>query len=140
MTRSLLLTRNQQYAEADPTETERIVDGMHRFVILAHSMLKNNYTGLLAHGKDTFGAEWGLGRTHELHIPLQWLYETYPRNNSQIIWETMELMISGGALWGPDWRTFWVEGVYPTTLHDAEKSPLKWVFLHGVNHAQGKIS
>lgn len=90
---------------------------MHRYVELAHSMLKDNYTGLLVsqtprylcsedpdsshkvHGDDVFDtAGFGVGRTHEYHIPLQWLYENYPRNNSQIIWETMELMIEGGVL------------------------------------------
>lgn len=132
------LETQQQYAEADPTQTERIVDAMHRFTVLAHDMLKNNYTGLLVHGNDNFDtAGFGVGRTHELHIPLQWLYEKYPRNNSQVIWETMELMIAGGVVWGADWRTFWKEGVYPPVYYDSTPFHLKWVFLHGVNMAEG---
>ncbi|KAH8817480.1 duf1680 domain-containing protein [Xylogone sp. PMI_703] len=135
--RCLLLLGLMQYAEADPTQTERIVDAMHRYIELAHSMLQNNYTGLLVHGDDIFDtAGFGVGRTHEMHIPLQWLYENYPRNNSQIIWETMELMIDGGVLWGADWRTFWVEGVYPT-VYDERSYNLSWVFIHGVNMAEG---
>ncbi|MCJ1323974.1 hypothetical protein MMC10_000636 [Thelotrema lepadinum] len=136
--RTLLLNGLIQYAEADPTQTERIVDAMHRYVELAHSMLQNNFTGLIAHGSDTFDkAGWGMGRTHELHIPLQWLYERYPRNNSQIIWDTMELMIEGGVVWGADWRTFWVDGVYPPVYWDTTPYNLSWVFLHGVNEAEG---
>ncbi|CZR56508.1 uncharacterized protein PAC_06397 [Phialocephala subalpina] len=136
--RCLLLLGMIQYAEADPTETNRIVDAMHRYVILAHSMLQNNYTGLIVHGNDTFDtAGFGVGRTHEMHIPLQWLYEKYPRNNSQVIWETMELMIAGGVSWGADWRDFWVEGVYPTVLYDSTPYNLSWVFIHGVNMAEG---
>lgn len=120
--RCLLLLGLVQYAEADPTQTERIVDAMHRYVVLAHSsrsnfnskentllrtnsltlhdiVLQNNYTGLLVHGNDTYDtAGFGVGRTHEMHIPLQWLLERYPRNNSEIIWETMELMVEGGVL------------------------------------------
>ena len=102
-------------------------------------MLQDNYTGLISHGNQTFDtAGWGVGRSHEMHIPLQWLYERYPRNNSQIIWETMELMIAGGVSWGADWRTFWVEGVYPPVLYDTTPYELSWVFIHGVNMAEGK--
>lgn len=70
---------------------------------------------------------------------MQWLYENYPRNNSQVIWETMELMIDGGVLWGADWRTYFVEGVYPEVYYDGITPwNLSWVFLHGVNHAEGE--
>ncbi|KAF2113894.1 duf1680 domain-containing protein [Lophiotrema nucula] len=136
--RCLLLLGLIQYAEADPSQTERIVDSMHRYVVLAHSMLKNNYTGLLVHGNDTFDtAGFGVGRTHELHIPLQWLLERSPRNNSDILWETMDLMIDGGVLWGADWRTFWTEEAYPKTLLEDTSYNLSWVFIHGVNMAEG---
>ncbi|KAI0854274.1 hypothetical protein F5Y00DRAFT_267496 [Daldinia vernicosa] len=136
--RCLLLLGLVQYAEADPTQTERIVDAMHRYVVLAHSMLQNNYTGLLVHGNDTYDtAGFGVGRTHEMHIPLQWLLERYPRNNSEIIWETMELMIEGGVLWGADWRTFWTDEAYPHVLYETTPFNLSWVFIHGVNMAQG---
>ncbi len=111
---------------------------MHRFVVLTHSMLKNNYTGLLVHGNDIFDtAGFGVGRTHELHIPLQWLYEKYPRDKAAVLWETMELMIAGGVVWGADWRTFWKEGVYPAVYYDTTPFDLQWVFLHGVNMAEG---
>lgn len=110
---------------------------MHRYVELAHSMLKNNFTGLLAQSGDRYGSgNVGIARTHEMHIPLQWLYEKYPRNNSAIIWETMELMISGGVLWGADWRTFWVDGVYPT---GQPSHSINGIFTHGVNEAEGKL-
>ncbi|KAI1341460.1 hypothetical protein F5Y15DRAFT_376175 [Xylariaceae sp. FL0016] len=136
--RCLILLGLVQYAEADPTQTERIVDAMHRYTVLAHSMLKNNYTGLLVHGNDTFDtAGFGVGRTHEMHIPMQWLLERYPRNNSAIIWETMELMIEGGVVWGADWRTFWTDQAYPKVYYETTPFDLSWVFLHGVNMAQG---
>ncbi|KAL9114313.1 MAG: hypothetical protein Q9227_001735 [Pyrenula ochraceoflavens] len=134
--RCLLLLGMIQYAEADPTQTDRIVDAMHRYVDLAHSMLQNNYTGLIVHGDDTFDtAGFGVGRTHEMHIPLQWLLERYPRNNSDTIRETMDLMIDGGAVWGADWRTFWTDEAYPKVLDDSYD--LSWVFIHGVNQAEG---
>ncbi|KAF2493110.1 hypothetical protein BU16DRAFT_551110 [Lophium mytilinum] len=71
--RSLLLFGLTQYAEADPTETDRIQPG-------------NDF--------DLWG--FGVSRTHELPISIQWLYENYPRSNSEIIWETIELIFEGG--------------------------------------------
>ncbi|KAI1321397.1 hypothetical protein F5Y16DRAFT_413728 [Xylariaceae sp. FL0255] len=136
--RNLLMLGLIQYAEADPTQTERIVDSLYRYITLAHSMLKNNYTGLIAHGNDTFDtAGWGVGRSHEMHIPLQWLMERYPRNYSSLLLETMDLMIDGGVVWGADWRIFWTDSVYPKVNYDVTPWPYSWVFLHGVNMAEG---
>lgn len=110
---------------------------MHKFTILANSMLKDNFTGLiqnktLGDSFDPYG--FGLARTHELPMSLQWLYENYPRNNSEIIWETIELMFAGGVAGGKDWTTFFVEGVFPTLGTPFIKTSS---FTHGVNLAQG---
>ncbi|KAI0383748.1 hypothetical protein F5Y04DRAFT_20188 [Hypomontagnella monticulosa] len=127
-----------QYAQADPSQTDRIVDAMHRYIPLAHSMLKDDYEGLIPkEGQDYDGSGFGPMRAHEMHIPLQWLYEEYPRNNSQIIWETMELMINGSAAAESDWRTFWVKGVYPEVTYTPRNEPYKDLFNHGVNMAEG---
>ncbi|KAL3430044.1 hypothetical protein BDV09DRAFT_202517 [Aspergillus tetrazonus] len=135
--RSLLCFGLVQYAQVDPSETERIVTAMHKFTILANSMLKDNFTGLiqnktLGDSFDPYG--FGLARTHELPMSLQWLYENYPRNNSEIIWETIELMFAGGVAGGKDWTTFFVEGVFPTLGTPFIKTSS---FTHGVNLAQG---
>ena len=113
---------------------------MYRYIELAQSMLKNNFTGLITHGDDIFDtAGFGVGRTHEMHIPLQWLYENHPRNNSDdLLMETMDLMIQGGVVWGADWRKFWVDGVYPE-IYPNPSYNLSWVFVHGVNQAEGKL-
>ncbi|KAI5867086.1 hypothetical protein GGS23DRAFT_603201 [Durotheca rogersii] len=127
-----------QYAQADALLRDRIVDSMHRYVQLAHSMLKDNFTGLIPKQGDEFdGSGWGPMRAHEMHIPLQWLYEEHPRNNSQIIWETLELMIEGSAKAGADWRTYWVKGVYPEVIYDPQHPPYHRLFNHGVNVAEG---
>lgn len=63
-------------------------------------MLKQNFTGLIEQATegDDFDP-WGFGtsRTQELPLSLQWLYEKYPSNQSELIWETMELMFAGGG-------------------------------------------
>ncbi|KAI2782363.1 hypothetical protein F4815DRAFT_492159 [Daldinia loculata] len=127
-----------QYAQADPSQEDRIVDAMHRYVQIAHSMLKDGFSGLIQKdGQDFDGDGFGAMRAHEMHIPLQWLYEQHPRNNSQIIWETMELMIEGSAEASSDWRTFWVKGVYPEVTYTPRNEPFKDLFNHGVNMAEG---
>ncbi|OTB02290.1 hypothetical protein M426DRAFT_197774 [Hypoxylon sp. CI-4A] len=127
-----------QYAQADSSQTDRIVDAMHRYIQLAHSMLKDDFNGLIEKdGQDFDGDGFGAMRAHEMHIPLQWLYEQYPRNNSQIIWETMELMIEGGVQADSDWRTYWVKGVYPEVTYTPRDTPYKDLFNHGVNMAEG---
>ncbi|KAH9999568.1 hypothetical protein F4779DRAFT_160970 [Xylariaceae sp. FL0662B] len=136
--RCYLLLGLMQYAQADASETDKIVDAMHQYIELAHSMLKDNFTGLIPKDGDVFdGDGFGPIRAHEMHIPLQWLYEKYPRDNGQVIWETMELMIEGSAKYNSDWRTFWVKGVYPEVTYAPRNQPYDDLFNHGVNMAEG---
>jgi hypothetical protein len=112
---------------------------MHKFVLLVHAMLKDNYTGLLEDRKkgDHFDpGGFGVSRSHELPVSLMWLYENHPRDIGDKIWETMELMFEGGQIGGQDWTKFFVEGVFPTRgTPDIKTSG----FTHGVNLAQGKL-
>ncbi|KAI0842957.1 hypothetical protein F5Y06DRAFT_77736 [Hypoxylon sp. FL0890] len=136
--RCYFLVGLMQYAQADPSQEDRIVDAMHRYIQLAHSMLQDNFTGLIEKpGEDYDGDGFGAMRAHEMHIPLQWLYENHPRNNSQVIWETMELMIAGSVAASSDWRTYWVKGVYPEVTYTPRNEPFKDLFNHGVNMAEG---
>ncbi|KAI0546805.1 duf1680 domain-containing protein [Xylaria curta] len=126
-----------QYAQADPSETDRIVDAMHRYIELVNSMLHNNFTGLIPKPGDVFdGSGWGPARAHEMHIPLQWLYENHPKNNSDLIWETMELMIQGSTTFGVDWRNFFVEGTFPEVVYAPRSQSYPWLWTHGVNLAE----
>ncbi|OKO98056.1 hypothetical protein PENSUB_9636 [Penicillium subrubescens] len=136
--RSLLFFALMQYAEADTAQTDRIVTAMHNFTRLANTMLKNNFTGLIQQKSqnddfDPYG--FGLSRTHELPLALQWLYENHPRNNSDVIWETMDLMFAGGRLGARDWTTFFVEGVFPKLGTPYIKTS---GFTHGVNLAEAQ--
>ncbi|KAI0437250.1 duf1680 domain-containing protein [Xylaria telfairii] len=126
-----------QYAQADSSETDRIVDAMHRYIELVHSMLQDNFTGLVPKPGDVFdGSGWGPARAHEMHISLQWLYENHPKNNSDLIWETMDLMIQGSTTFGVDWRDFFVEGVFPEVVYAPRSQSYPWLFTHGVNLAE----
>ncbi|KAI8628037.1 duf1680 domain-containing protein [Xylariaceae sp. FL1651] len=126
-----------QYAQADSSETDRIVDAMYQYIELVHSMLQDNFTGLIPKDGDIFdGSGWGPARAHEMHIPLQWLYENHPKNNSELIWDTMDLMIQGNSVFGVDWRKFFVEGAFPEVVYAPRDQSYTWLFTHGVNLAE----
>ena len=110
---------------------------MHRYVVLAHSMLKKNFTGLITNDSegDYFDpGGFGIARAHEFPVSLMWLYEQDPRENAELIWETMELMFEGAVIAGMDWTDFFVKGRFPEvgTPHIPHH-----IFQHGVNLAQG---
>lgn len=52
-----------QFAEADPTQTAKIVTSMMKFVTLTNTMLNDNYTGI---------EEWGAARWQDYTLVLQW--------------------------------------------------------------------
>ncbi|KAI5793275.1 hypothetical protein EDC01DRAFT_746301 [Geopyxis carbonaria] len=133
--RSLLIYGMTQYADAEPAAADRIVTALHRFVNLAETMLAANYTGLLLPETNDFGGgNHGKTRAHELPSALQWLYEKHPRGNEASIWRVMTLMFDGGIAAGRDWRTFFVDGVFPTAgwpdIADTR-------FVHGVDVSEG---
>lgn len=102
-------------------------------------MLQANFTGLIedkSQGDDFDPYGFGIMRTHELPISLMWLLDNYPKNNSAVIRETIELMFAGGRQANGDWTTFFVEGSFPKEgTPDIETTG----FAHGVNLAEGKF-
>lgn len=128
----------QQYAEADPTEADRIVAAMHRFVKLAHPMLKNNFEGMIQNLDDDFDRfKIGLMRTHEISQSLQWLYENHPDGNEDVIWEAIHLMFECGRTWKGDWTEFLTEDAFPKGRVVPSKVSTP---THGVNLAEGGFS
>ena len=135
-------------AEANDTWRPQIVDAMHKFNSLANEMLKDNFTGLLVQQdssvnmtEDTFG--WGLARTQDLMVPLQWLYDHHPGDEKQsgMLLENMRLLHKGGWKW-EDWYdpTYYFghhldKDLY--TLPDKLTNNMFW-FEHGVNVGEGK--
>ncbi|KAJ2894992.1 hypothetical protein MKZ38_007005 [Zalerion maritima] len=137
--RSPLLWGMMQYAEAEPAEAERIVDAMHKFVVLLHRMLKDNFTGLLEDkekGDHFDGYGFGVARGHEFCVVLMWLYEHYPRQNESVIWNTMKLIFEGTREGNKDWTKFFVKGRFPEG-DTSDEHPVGGGFEHGVNLAQG---
>lgn len=111
---------------------------MHKFVNLAHSMLKQNYLGLVPRdANDVFGAgNHGVTRAHEMATAFQWLYDNHPNGNEENIWGAIDLMFKGGIAAQRDWRTFFVDGVFPTV---GMPDIVDRRFVHGVDLAEGMI-
>ncbi|KAI9837340.1 MAG: hypothetical protein M1819_000414 [Sarea resinae] len=122
--------------EADPTQVKTLVPAMHRFVELMHSMLANNYTGYVNQPGDVFDAQWGQARAHDMIISLQWMYENYPMNNSQLLLENMKYLNDKAY----DWAWWFSPDVYIKQDLDTVNTTIttdEFPFEHGVNAGQG---
>jgi len=132
--RFYLLHGMRNHAAADPSQEQKIVTAIHKFVVIANSMLNDNYAGLINAPGD--GYLFGLARAHEFVLSLQWLYEFHPDGQEALIWETMELTWAATVVGARDWTTFFVDGAFPT-VGTPEINPIGGGFEHGVNLAEG---
>jgi hypothetical protein len=127
-----------QLVEAEPVLSQpgTIIPAMHRFVDLMHAMLKDNWQGFEWHPGDQFDEQWGRSRAADLVITLQWLYEKYPGDNAEKIWECMTLIYQKAY----DWSYWFSEGVF--IKDDLDTVPVGltnrfFPYEHGVNAGQG---
>ncbi|KAI9718091.1 MAG: hypothetical protein M1812_004349 [Candelaria pacifica] len=117
-----------QLAEADPTQKERIVNAMHRFVNVMHDLLEDNYA--------CFNTMWGRARSHDMILVLQWMYEKHPGFNKKRLWACMKMLNQVAS----DWAEWFSEDVYlKEDLDTVDERVWKkyFPFEHGVNAAQG---
>ncbi|KAH0555906.1 hypothetical protein GP486_006149 [Trichoglossum hirsutum] len=113
-----------QLVEADPRYVDSVIPAMHKFLNLMRSMLRDNYRGY------TF---WGQARSHDMIIVLQWMYENYPGNNTEVLFDNMRLLNEAAY----DWSYYFREDVFP--MQDLETLPVDdslGGFEHGVNLGQ----
>ncbi|KAL8717047.1 MAG: hypothetical protein Q9225_005683, partial [Loekoesia sp. 1 TL-2023] len=118
-----------QLVEADESKSARILPALYRFVTLMHQMLVQN---------SGFEQFWGRVRYPDMIITLQWLYEKYPRNDTQRLLETMSLLNKRGLRWADYYnRNSYIfqdlDNVQPPITGDSSVFP----YVHGVNAAQG---
>lgn len=125
-----------QLAEAlngtDMQTQTSVLDGLHRYVNLMHDMLADNYTGYIS-GPDP---QWGLARAHDMMISLQWLVEHDPRNDTDILFESMQYLLDKAY----DWSQWYTSENY--IFGDLDYTDQTYVqdnydFEHGVNVGQG---
>ncbi|KAJ3889835.1 hypothetical protein GG344DRAFT_66775 [Lentinula edodes] len=109
--RYLLLLGLVQYAEADPTQTGRIVSAMHKFTAAVHDIFANNTQGDPSLG---FQYDYQYVRWEEMLYSLQWLYDNHPE----------------GFSWKDDWFT---ADIFPKTAPGLTDLNMQ---THGVNTAE----
>uniref|UniRef100_A0A0W0FV11 Duf1680 domain containing protein n=2 Tax=Moniliophthora roreri TaxID=221103 RepID=A0A0W0FV11_MONRR len=124
--RYLVLLGLIQYAEADPTQTDRIVDAMHRFVSLVHDIWKDNKQGGPELG---FQFDYQYVRWEEMIYSLQWLYDNHPNGKEDQLLESMQLLRQRGFSWKDDWFT---DATFPKGSVDFGTNQ----HTHGVNTAE----
>ncbi|KAF9564203.1 hypothetical protein CPC08DRAFT_273104 [Agrocybe pediades] len=125
--RYLVLLGLIQYAEADPTQTARILDSMHSFLSLVHTTWKNGQQGTPSMG---FQFDYQYVRWEELVYTLQWVYDTDPRGKEAELLESMQLVRDSGFSWKDDWFT---DAIFPKQAVPANQLNMQ---THGVNTAE----
>lgn len=98
------------------SQTERIVDSLHKYVNLTHSMLNNNFTGLIPNPNEGYPFDESLScvaRAHEHVMSIEWLYETHRRENGDVIKEVIDLMFEGAIKGGRDWNEYFSKEKFP---------------------------
>lgn len=134
-----------QLAEANATWEQPIVNALHRFTTLMHSMLADNYTGYIYHEGDQLDEgdfQWGRVRSQDMMITLQWLYEKHPGNQSQVLFDNMNFLHNGSLAW-EDWydnAAYFGQGIENDlyTVSDNITVP-NYPYEHGVNVGQGML-
>ncbi|KAG6899748.1 hypothetical protein C0993_007235 [Termitomyces sp. T159_Od127] len=128
--RYLVLLGLIQYAEADPSQRDRIVDAMHRFVALANNIWKTGQQGVPSMG---FQFDYQFVRWEEVSIT-----DTLHGDRSdqegdagqeEQLLETMQLVRNQGFSWKTNWYT---DATFPK---DAVTTFTQQT--HGVNNAEG---
>lgn len=133
--RTLVLMAITQYLEAEPTEAARLLPPLYKYMELSREMLADNLLGYIGREDSKFDYHWGITRSQDMLIPLQWLYDNYPEGNEQLLLDIMKYF--NDAAW--DWAHFYSKDVFPKKDLDLEPPPdedLFW-YYHGVNSAMG---
>ncbi|MCJ1437922.1 hypothetical protein MMC27_007309 [Xylographa pallens] len=114
-----------QLVEADSSFSPQVVPAMHKFVNLMHSLLLDRRNP---------SEVWGRARYADMILCLQWLYETYPENNAEVLIETMQRLKD----YGLDWAGYYTEQNYIfDDLDTISNTAGDFPFVHAVNAAQG---
>ena len=140
--RTLLFMGLTNLVDADSDFEKPVVDALHRFNGLMHTMLENNGTGMIYHEGDPLGPgayTWFRTRAADMVSSLQWLLEKYPGGHSDRIKDNIDMIYH----YCYKWEGWYTEQSYikkdlwdlPASVTDEE-----WPFLHGVTVGEGKCS
>ncbi|KAF5353734.1 hypothetical protein D9758_008623 [Tetrapyrgos nigripes] len=113
-----------QMVEYKPSQTDRVVTALHKFVNLANEMLRKEQ------GVD----KWAMTRWEDFVLALQWLHDYHPRGQEKLLVDTMTRLKWSGV----PWEKVFSEKYFPRGPVENLTNPfgleLSW---HGVNMAEG---
>ncbi|KAI0766666.1 hypothetical protein BD413DRAFT_615077 [Trametes elegans] len=112
-----------QMVEADPSQTDRVVSALHKFVALANTMLHDG-EGL---------EDWARTRWEDFVMVLQWLYDFHPERKEALLVDTMKML----KLTGDPWEDVFKEEYFPQGPVEHLENPFPVLTWHGVNMAEG---
>ncbi|KAL0570021.1 hypothetical protein V5O48_011940 [Marasmius crinis-equi] len=113
-----------QMVEYDPSQTDKVVTALHKFVEEANRML---------HAGE--GMEiWTQTRWADFVMSLEWLYDFHPNGKEDLLIDTMKQVKYAGV----PWEIVFTTENFPTTAVDDLENPTGYVLSwHGVNLAEG---
>ncbi|KAJ8078227.1 hypothetical protein PM082_000433 [Marasmius tenuissimus] len=106
-----------QYAQANTSATDRVVDSLQKFFVGMEGMMKNG-NGL---------EEWGIMRWQDPAIVIHWLIENHA-NGQEGTYESLLKMLSYS---GANWKNFFTDANFPKDAVNAVN-----IKAHGVNVGQ----
>ena len=116
-----------QLLEANTTYAPTVVPAMYKYIDVMYSLLQNG---------TAFTQVWGQARYADMIMSLQWLFENYPRNNSAILFDSMNMLMQHGL----DWAGYFTQSNYLFADLDTiniDTTTADFGFVHGVNAGQG---
>ncbi|EEB92535.1 hypothetical protein MPER_08940 [Moniliophthora perniciosa FA553] len=106
-----------QMIEYDPSQTDRVVNALHKFVKVANTMLHNGQ-GMEA---------WTQTRWADFVMTLEWLYDHHPNGQEALLIDTMKQVKYAGVPWEVVFKTEW----HGVNLAEGIKAlPAAWRFTH----------
>ncbi|KAK7053027.1 hypothetical protein VNI00_004348 [Paramarasmius palmivorus] len=113
-----------QMVEYDPSQTDKVVNALHKFVQVANTMLHNGQ-----------GMEiWTQTRWADFVMSLEWLYDNHPNGKEDLLIDTMKQVKYAGV----PWEEVFTTKNFPTIAVDTLQNPTGYVLSwHGVNLAEG---
>ncbi|CAG8978791.1 hypothetical protein HYALB_00011056 [Hymenoscyphus albidus] len=140
------------FLEAEPQQAPYVIPKLYSFMKVMNSMLADNYLGYVGRNDSAFDYHWGITRSQDMILSLQWLYEkspppfsfvplpltlnSYPEGNEDLLLQNMKYF--NDAAW--DWAYFYSPEIFPfadMSINPPPDDDLLFWYYHGVNSAMG---
>lgn len=73
--RTLVLMGLTQFIEAEPNMAPQVLPHLYKFLNLSRVMLADDYLGYIGRNDSKFDYHWGITRSQDMILSLEWLYD-----------------------------------------------------------------